>query len=173
MQSRDWTDLSDDLLPFRGERNCHPSLLQEQLNALHQQGALMLLVHLDDYFDTVACYEVQTVAQRELKMWPDNMFRWVAAVLFTVLDRVDIQTLDYYLSIDNLRQVFRHLHWSNLLFNWKATPRLLVVASVVSPLGLELEERAWLKTRTVCLSSVSGVPIVLGVVSPGRTFGSG
>ncbi|KAL1430607.1 hypothetical protein MTO96_014854 [Rhipicephalus appendiculatus] len=150
MQSRDWTDLSDDLLPFRGERHCHPSLLQEQLNALHQQGALMLLVirehvyqhapahvaeldhamlyynmikvHLDDYFDTVACYEVQTVAQRELKMWPDNMFRWVAAVLFTVLDRVDIQTLDYYLSIDNLRQVFRHLHWSNLLFNWKATP---------------------------------------------------
>ncbi|KAL3218059.1 hypothetical protein MRX96_031847 [Rhipicephalus microplus] len=151
MQSLDSTDLSDDLLPFRGgERLCHPGVLQEQMNALHQQGALMLQVirdhvyqhapahvaeldtamqyynmikvHLDDYFDTVACYDVAMVGQRELKVWPDNMFRWVSAVLFTVLDRIDIQTLDYYLSIDNLRQVFRHLYWSNLLFNWKATP---------------------------------------------------
>lgn len=149
MQSRDTTDLSDDLLPFRSERQCCPRSLQERMNALHHQGTLMLLVirehicqhapahaadldhamlcynmvkvHLDEYFATVGSYAVRTVAQRDLKWWPDDMFRWVAAVVFTVLDRVDIQTLDYYMSIDNLRQVFRHLQWSNILFNWKAT----------------------------------------------------
>lgn len=147
MASRDSSEFSDDLQPFRNDRQNCPRSLQERLNALHHQGNMMLLVirehvsvhapayeadlehailcynmvkvHLDDYFATVGSYALHSVAQRELKWWPDIMFRWVAAVVFTVLDRVDIQTLDYYVSIDNLRQVFRHLQWSNMLFNWK------------------------------------------------------
>lgn len=147
MDSRDASEFSDELLPFQAEHQNCPRSLHERLTALLNQGSKMLFVlrdhvcehapsyasdmeyaimcyhmitlHLDDYFDTVGRYVSRTVAQKDLKWWPDLMFRWVASVVFSVLEKVDIQTLDYYVNLDNLRQVFRHLQWSNLLFNWK------------------------------------------------------
>ncbi|XP_077553452.1 uncharacterized protein LOC144168317 [Haemaphysalis longicornis] len=79
----------------------------------------MIKIELDDYFDTVVHYSMKGLSQRDIKWWPDTLFKRVAIVIFSVLDKVEVQTLDYYVNKDNLKQLFRHLQWENFLFNWK------------------------------------------------------
>ncbi|XP_075727884.1 uncharacterized protein LOC142769012 [Rhipicephalus microplus] len=79
----------------------------------------MIKIELDDYFDTVVHYNMKAINQRDIKWWPDTLFKRVAIVIFAVLDKVEVQTLDYYVNKDNLKELFRHLQWENYLFNWK------------------------------------------------------
>ncbi|XP_040358835.2 uncharacterized protein LOC121047565 [Ixodes scapularis] len=79
----------------------------------------MIKVELDDYFNAAARYSMKGMHQKDIKWWPDTLFKRVFFVIFAVLDKVEVQTLDYYVNKDNLKQLFRHLQWENFLFNWK------------------------------------------------------
>ncbi|KAK8764641.1 hypothetical protein V5799_032756 [Amblyomma americanum] len=121
--SRDGSDFSDD------ERHECPRILQERLNALHHQGNMMLLVIREHICEHAPAYaadlEHAILCYNMVKVHLDDYFATVGSYVLQLGGPAGAQvvaghhTLEYYVSIDNLRQVFRHLQWSNMLFNWK------------------------------------------------------
>ncbi|XP_064456559.1 uncharacterized protein LOC135367288 [Ornithodoros turicata] len=107
--------------------NSYPQFSREFEHALLCYG--MLQVEMTDYFTAINNYNANTFVQKDLKWWLDTLFTRVAMVLFAVLDKIEVQALDYFVNKDLLKQLFRHLQWDNILFNWR-------IAYEVSPFSI-------------------------------------